>query len=517
MNHLITMLVMGFASVAMANSNLSKVISVDMSTVQSQKVSEKKSGNFTKFSVAGIENSKEVGAPALPVQSWLLKGNPSDIQVQMNVMKEQTLKNVRPYPVQAQDCRCETQEKKGFQFDAQVYEQKRSAYTLNYLGTFRGTPITRLDVNMASYDSATNSVTVRSQVQVSANVAEFSLERGEYKDYLIVSPENLVEGTTDFVNWKKSQGYNVHVKVLATAVTDINALAGDIKNYYTNDGVDFVIMVGDSTAIPMHKVSTSGSGSTPTDLKYFTMDGPTDYIPEMFASRIPALTADQVRAQLAKSIEFEQRSFADNSGMKRVIGIASNEGSNPSDDAYVKATNAKFKEVLGVDVLHLHQNDSVNSNPVTLNKAFDAGALWLTYLGHGSGSSWPSMNKSYSTSHIAQINNKNVVKPVIIDVACMNGRVAAGYLGTTFSKVDGDHAGALAYYGGTVNISWHPPAVMARGIAFEHMDKKFKHLGEALLAGQMYLAANWTNTNDVVDNMEWYHLQGDPGLNIEFQ
>jgi hypothetical protein len=75
--------------------------------------------------------------------------------------------------------------------------------------------------------------------------------------------------------------------------------------------------------------------------------------------------------------------------------------------------------------------------------------------------------------------------------------------------------GAVAYYGGSVNISWHPPAIMARGIAFEQLDKKFHHLGEALLAGQMYLAANWNNQEQVIDNFEWYHLQGDPGLNLQ--
>ena len=68
--------------------------------------------------------------------------------------------------------------------------------------------------------------------------------------------------------------------------------------------------------------------------------------------------------------------------------------------------------------------------------------------------------------------------------------------------------------GGTVNISWHPPALMARGMAFEHAAKNFQHLGEAILAGQLYLTANWNNQSDVVDNYEWYSLQGDPSMNI---
>lgn len=76
--------------------------------------------------------------------------------------------------------------------------------------------------------------------------------------------------------------------------------------------------------------------------------------------------------------------------------------------------------------------------------------------------------------------------------------------------------GAVAYYGGSVNISWHPPAIMAQGIAFEHMDKNFHYLGEALMAGQLYLAQKWNNKEDLVDNWEWFHLQGDPSLGVHY-
>jgi hypothetical protein len=144
----------------------------------------------------------------------------------------------------------------------------------------------------------------------------------------------------------------------------------------------------------------------------------------------------------------------------------------------------------------------------------------MTYIGHGSGTSWPSMNMSYSVSDVKNLNNKPAVKPIIIDVACMNGNLNAGMLGVTFMEAvpagANDRFGAVAYLGGTVNISWHPPALMARGMAFEHLKKHFNHLGEAILAGQLYLAANWNYEEDVIDNFEWYHLQGDPGLNIQF-
>ena len=50
-----------------------------------------------------------------------------------------------------------------------------------------------------------------------------------------------------------------------------------------------------------------------------------------------------------------------------------------------------------------------------------------------------------------------------------------------------------------------------RGVSFED-DFMDRHFGEALLAGQLYLAANWNATNGVIDNFEWYHLQGDPAM-----
>jgi hypothetical protein len=216
---------------------------------------------------------------------------------------------------------------------------------------------------------------------------------------------------------------------------------------------------------------------------------------------------------LAKSIEYEQNLTLP--GRKKIIGIASNEGSNPSDRDYVTAVQESFLRKYAESATFLYQNDT-QSTPAVLNQKFNDGAFWLTYLGHGSGTSWPSMKQTYSVNHIANMANGGSTKPVIIDVACMNGKLVTNYLGASLMKTSGTAFGAAAYYGGTVNISWHPPAVMARGIALEHETKHFKHLGEALLAGQLYLAANWTSQPQVIDNFEWYHLQGDPGMSVEF-
>lgn len=477
------------------------------------------STQFSTLSFDGFEMTNQVGAPELPVKTWLIQGTPAQIKVQIQTHKISVLKNTRPNPVQPQACRCDDDVKKPFQFNAATYSEKAPAYKLNYLGAFRGTPITQVQVNLAQYDSARNEVQLMAESDVAINLPDFSFQPGEYKDYLIIAPENLVAGVTEFADWKRSRGFNVIVETVLAPANNLAGINALIAKHYKESGTDFVMIIGDEKAVPMYKVRTSGSSQTPTDLKYFTMDGADDFIPEMFASRIAAGTADEVRVILSKSQEYELKSAANPTGWKKFVGIASNEGSKPSDNEYVLGIDAKFKAMMPeVQSLHLFQNDAVNSNARVLNDNLNQGAFWLTYLGHGSGTSWASFNRTYSTSDVKGLQNKDAVKPVIIDVACMNGQLNQSFLGASFMKLQsaGAAMGAAAYYGGTVNISWHPPAVMAQGIAFEHMDKKFKTLGEALMAGQLYLASKWTVKEEVIDNFEWYHLQGDPGMSVEF-
>lgn len=521
MNHTISILLIGFLFFTFKTyaSEKHKLTLQKKNIILSKVV--KSEGDFTKISIKGYEADKTIGAPELPVKSWLIKGTPKNIKVSVNVTSQLALPNTKPYPTQQQDCRCETDALKTFSYNSSHYATTFAPVSISYLGSYRGTPISRVDVRLGFYNASKNEVQLTTSADIVINQDAFSLPKRELKDYLIIAPANLVDGTNEFASWKRSKGYNVHIETVTTPSNTLAGIKNLVRQYYTEKGVDFVIIVGDENSVPMFKVDTSGSYRTPSDLQYFTMDGATDFIPDIFASRIVAANASEVSQQLGKSIQFEQQAYQNASGLKRFIGIASNEGSGPSDDEYVKSIEDKFKEALGVDVLHLYQNDSVNSKPSVLNAAFDNGALWLTYLGHGSGSSWPSMYQDYSTSDINMIRNFPSVKPIIIDVACQNGRLVSGYLGTTFMKTDSSSVsnalGSAAYFGGSVNISWHPPAVMARGIAYEHMAKRYHHLGEALLAGQLYLAANWNNKDQVIDNFEWYHLQGDPGMNVEFR
>lgn len=502
-----------FAVTAHAAQLNLKTISFGSEQVKVSEVSNSRFGAFSEISVAGLQSTAKVGAPKLPVKSFLLQGRPEQITVNLNVVNSMNLENVRPAPVQPQKCRCADQPARAFAFDSNLYAAQPAPYTLTYMGAYRGTPITRLSVPMGSYDSRTNQVTLYKDVQVSTNAVDFSFSGGNYNDYLIIVPDKMAAGVDEFVAYKKSKGFNVEVEKILSPANTLSSLKDVIKKHY-DAGTDFVILVGDSSALPMAQVQTSSSNQTPSDLYDFTMDGADDTVPDMFYSRIVASSADQVKAELAKSMDYEKRTSAREFG--KIIGVASNQqGQGPADKEYVQSIIDAFKTSLNVSELFLFENDAA-SNPTTFNAQMNQGAFWMTYVGHGSGTSWPSFYTEYDMSNFSKLNNANVVKPVIIDVACMNGRIESGYLGANAMKVSGNAQGAAAYLGGTVNISWDPPAIMARGIATEQNTKHFSTLGEAILAGQLYLTANWDEKADVVDNFEWYHLQGDPGMNVKF-
>ena len=89
-----------------------------------------------------------------------------------------------------------------------------------------------------------------------------------------------------------------------------------------------------------------------------------------------------------------------------------------------------------------------------------------------------------------------------------NGR---GYIGETMisghQKYDYKN-GAAAYIGGSVDISWDPPAIFAQGISAAIEEKLTLEIGHAMFEGFLHLIEMHHDVDDLVDHFEWTHLQG---------
>ena len=194
--------------------------------------------------------------------------------------------------------------------------------------------------------------------------------------------------------------------------------------------------------------------------------------------------------------------------------IASPDGSGPSDKEYAEQIQEALKS-------HTYKfadsffNSTDTATAANISDAALQGRSWISYFGHGSGTSWASTNDTFSNTEVATLENTKL--PFIIDVACQNGSWVKipkcfGKAWVTQTTKDGKAAGAVAFYGGSVNISWHPPAVMSVGVAKSHFEKGIPSLGGSVLAGQLYLFEKMGTGEDTLDNLKWYNLLGDPSL-----
>ena len=484
---------------------------------------------FQKIKFKQLGLTQNSGLPALPFYSILVSAHPNKLSIKANLGVEKRLKNILPLPAPKAKYRCDECSQDEYEIDWAKYQQvDQKFYQVDYLGDFRGTPLSRVTFFPARVSNDSLSIYPQAQFEVGHDSRQqlkmfnsadevVSQARKNYR-YLIISPRQFLTDLEELVDWKESLGYEVELVALESVGSSFSAIKKYIHDRYAEQEFTYALLVGHEKSFPTEYVRTSSSSRTPSDLHYFTMGGNDDLVPDVFYGRLVVNSSAHVKGQIAKIIEYEKGEFGDHAGLYRHIGIASNQGSSPSDVQYVKQMLAPFKDAYDMVPSYIFESSYGHhyDNP-DLNTLLSEGAAFLNYIGHGMGTYWPSMDKSYYSTYVSKIKPAPV-KPIIIDVACENGsfKYTGKMLGERFmnSTNGGKPVGAVAYYGGSVSISWHPPAIMAVGISKMVVQYKLKHLGEALLGGQIYLYKNHSNASEVAENFKWYHLFGDPSLQM---
>ena len=481
-----------------------------------------KNGAYRELALPGVNLTSDPGMPRLPFHAVTVPAGAQDITVTSSLGSPVAVQAGTLFPAQEEPCRCPQLDKrvKRFLDSVKSYRSPAGYHRVDSLGDFRGTPVNRVVLLPHRYDPASGTLylypNAKFEVSYKFRVRE---EEPRAYDYLVISPRELISTLEPWIAHKRAQGLSFHVQ----AFEEMNASNADsvkawIHAEYSRARFRYSLIVGGENRIPQARVETTTDRQTPSDLPYYAMGGATDVVPEVYSGRIVADNSATLERVLRKWMAYE-RGEGSAGGWNRAVGIASNEGSNPSDAEYVQSIQAKFNQLYGASSVYFYQ-DNTDSNPSGFNGAMNSGAMWVTYLGHGSGTDWPSFGTSYGVSHIAQMRNAAAVKPVWIDVACLNGILRPANAGAHLmgdADPDGSPIGTAGYLGGTVLISWHPPAIFARGVAFNLASTLSPVLGEAIQAGQKYLTENHSGVNDIASNQRWYHLQGDPSMKLRFK
>ncbi|MBT7611347.1 MAG: hypothetical protein HN576_16425 [Bacteriovoracaceae bacterium] len=480
---------------------------------------------FEGLSIKGLDQTHIAGAPALPFKSFIVVGSPEEFSLSYEEGPLFSIPDILPAPAQKMPCRCDKKEEDiPFVFNNEKYKVDNNFLLSKiYLGKYRGVSLTKITLTPMKY-SDLNTLRVYPRLKVtiqkrSGFVKLFNHKSiTQNKNYLIIAPLKFQNDLAPLINHKKSQGFNVIFKTQASMGNDYNSLKTSIHNYYKRNNFSYALLVGHEESFPTDYVETSNLARTPSDLGYFLMDGSNDKVPDVFYGRMNVSSSKDVRNQIYKTLEYEKRSWLNSSGFSRMLGIASDEGYNPSDVEYTELFAKPLQDSLDKTVDYILQESS-RSTATNIVKSIDKGAYWINYIGHGSGTSWPSINTGEFNVDDIKTLSPGAVKPVLIDVACQNGKFSnEGRLGERFMNEtnQGQPVGSVAYYGGSVDISWHPPAIMAKGINLELANNRPKSIGEVLLAGQLHLLSQYDDTKAAEENLVWYHLQGDPTLQLQY-
>ncbi len=507
---------------------------------------------FTEISVAGLSLLGQLGRPSLPTTGKLI-AVPEGYRPELTIIEkeETTLSNTWVAPYQAKT-RCECDKKKLFVFDSKTYESNEAfpaqVIELQTVGALQSLNFARIAINPIQFHPKDKSISVTYRLKfkvqfikeknslshalpktlfgLAQNMASNGKALGtsviansQPEKMLIVSPEILKSALRSFIQWKSQKGIAVDWVSFETAGGSKESLQKYIKNYYQSQETKptYLLLVGNAETLPpfMEMTTTANKEQiAASDYPYTLLSG-TDPIPDILYGRLLANNEEEVRVQTSRWIEYEKAPERATWYSKGTV-IASNEkGSGLSDKEYVSSIASHLKKYSFREIDEFFQEDQTATTPNIL-KAVSEGRSWITYMGHGSGLGWLSTNDDFDVNAVNNLSNSRL--PFILDISCAN----ADYINhqTPFAKAwvtrksGNNNAGAVAYYGGSVDISWDPPAIMAVGISKAHFEKPIHNLGGTVLAGQIYLSEQKGAGDELIDNLRWYQLLGDPSLEL---
>lgn len=339
---------------------------------------------------------------------------------------------------------------------------------------------------------------------------------------LVICPSNWQPIIQSLVDWKIRKGIEVEVVDVITAGGTASNIQAYIANKYSNNGIAYVLLVGDAPQLPC--LYAQGGPSDPS-LGYI-MGG--DSYAEVMVGRLSAETNQELQTQVDRILTYEMNPNPAGTWYSKGVVVASNQG--PGDDGemdWEHAMNMRSDLVsfTYTDVAELYDGthpgtgdapgDPTNAD---LFNIFQSGIGLMTYTGHGSSTSCSTTG--LSTTDVENMTNENML-PFIWSVACVNGQfdIAGGpCFAEKFMRVEhnGEPTGAIGTFMSSINQSWNPPMDAQDemvDILVQSYASNIKYtLGGLSVAGCMHMNDQYGSAGD--EMTDTWHLFGDPTLNV---
>ena len=342
----------------------------------------------------------------------------------------------------------------------------------------------------------------------------------EEGNLLIITYDNFYNDIEALANWKNMKGVPTEIVNVSDAGGTASNIKNYIVNYYNNNGLTFVLLVGDIDQVPT--LTTSGYASDPS---YGYISGSDSY-PEVFVGRFSAQNTNQLDTMINRTLMYEKNPDTTLDWFHKGVGIGSNEGTgDDGEDDWEHIRNIR-SDLLGftytiVDELydgsHGGEDDSGNPSESDVTISLNDGRSIVNYCGHGSPSGWSTT--SFSSSDVHNLENDYML-PFVICVACNNGQFddysecfCEAWLRAT-NDINGNPTGAIVATGSSKSMSWDPPMdaqdEMNDLFTDQYPDKVMHTIGGIHANGCMHMNDEYGSSG--TSETDTWHIFGDPSL-----
>ncbi|MDZ4752503.1 MAG: C25 family cysteine peptidase [Flavobacteriales bacterium] len=300
---------------------------------------------------------------------------------------------------------------------------------------------------------------------------------GELGNMLVITDAEYQEEIAPWVTWKKEKGISTEVVDVST-IGGISGISAFIEDYYNENGVTYVVLVGDEDQIPTLLVNNSG-GQGYCDACYSYVSGNDSY-GEFFLGRLLVHTDDELVVFIDKILEYEKNPYIATDWFSIGVGIGSNEGAGIGDDGeedwqHANETKEDLLSFTYTSVWELYESTHTTSSPTggetadeagnpsssDLSDIINNGCSLINYTGHGNHSIISTTG--FTNASINGLTNYNKY-PYFIIVGCCVGDFdddsgSGDTFGEAWIKADNTNGptGGIGGAFSSVFQSWAPP------------------------------------------------------------
>ncbi|MBL7942145.1 MAG: hypothetical protein JNM00_05240, partial [Flavobacteriales bacterium] len=258
---------------------------------------------------------------------------------------------------------------------------------------------------------------------------------GELGNMLVITDGDYIDELAPWVQWKKEKGIPTEVVDVADIGTTVNAINAYVENYYNDNGLTYLVLVGDEDQVPTLMVN-NGGGQGYCDACYGYISGSDSYA-EVHVARLIVHNETELPGIVTKILEYEKTPYVATDWFSVAMGIGSNEGDGFGDDGEAdwEHQNDMKEDLLSftyTEVWEKYDGSHTTASPTggdtadgsgspsssSLTTVINEGCTLINYTGHGSHTSI--VTGSYTNTQINALTNHHLY-PYFVIVGCCTG------------------------------------------------------------------------------------------------